>query len=71
MIRAWVMGDPDMQDNRSPLELQAADASRRARKLSVDADRSDLRPLGTWLLWLHRHGQGLAGLGFGHRWRNR
>jgi hypothetical protein len=56
MIRILNQGKAGMQDNRSPLELQAAEALRRARKLPVGADRNDLRQLGTWLLWLHRHG---------------
>jgi hypothetical protein len=45
-----------MQDNRSSLRLQAADALRRARQLPVGMERNDLRQVGTWLLWLHRHG---------------
>jgi hypothetical protein len=45
-----------MDGNRSPLELQAADALRRARRLPVGADRNDLRQLATGLLWLHRRG---------------
>ena len=45
-----------MDSNRSPLELQAADALRRARRLPVGADRNDLRQLATGLLWLHRRG---------------
>ena len=45
-----------MESNRSPLELQAADALRRARRLPVGADRNDLRQLATGLLWLHRRG---------------
>lgn len=45
-----------MESNRSPLELQAADALRRARRLPVGAERNDLRQLATGLLWLHRRG---------------
>lgn len=45
-----------MEANRSPLELQAADALRRARRLPVGAERNDLRQLATGLLWLHRRG---------------
>ena len=45
-----------MDENRSALELQAADALRRARKLPVGADRNDLRQLAIGLLWLHRRG---------------
>jgi hypothetical protein len=40
----------------SPLEQQAADALRRARKLPVGPDRNDLRQLAVGLLWLHRNG---------------
>lgn len=40
----------------SPLEKQAADALRRARRLPVGPDRSDLRQLARGLLWLHRNG---------------
>lgn len=45
-----------MEIDRSPLELQAADALRRARRLPVGADRNDLRQLAMGLLWLHRRG---------------
>ncbi len=45
-----------MESDRSPLELQAADALRRARRLPVGAERNDLRQLATGLLWLHRRG---------------
>jgi hypothetical protein len=45
-----------MESDRSPLELQAADALRRARRLPVGADRNDLRQLAMGLLWLHRRG---------------
>jgi len=44
------------RDDYSPLERQAADALRRARKLSVGPDRNDLRQLAVGLLWLHRNG---------------
>lgn len=40
----------------SPLEKQAADALRRARRLPVGANRNDLRQLARGLLWLHRNG---------------
>ncbi len=40
----------------SPLERQAADALRRARRLPIGPDRNDLRQLAMGLLWLHRHG---------------
>jgi hypothetical protein len=45
-----------MERERSPLERQAADALRRARRLPVGPDRNDLRQLAVGLLWLHRHG---------------
>jgi hypothetical protein len=45
-----------MEIDRSPLELQAADALRRARRLPVGAARNDLRQLAMGLLWLHRRG---------------
>jgi hypothetical protein len=45
-----------MERKRSPLEQQAADALRRARRLPVGADRNDLRQLAVGLLWLHRRG---------------
>jgi hypothetical protein len=50
--------DPDepMQRKLSPLERQAADALRRARRLPVGPSRNDLRQLATGLLWLHRSG---------------
>jgi hypothetical protein len=40
----------------SPLEKQAADALRRARRLPVGPNRNDLRQLAVGLLWLHRNG---------------
>jgi hypothetical protein len=40
----------------SPLEMQAADALRLARRLPVGPHRNDLRKLATGLLWLHRNG---------------
>jgi hypothetical protein len=40
----------------SPLEKQAADALRRARRLPVGPSRNDLRQLAIGLLWLHRNG---------------
>jgi hypothetical protein len=45
-----------MEHKRSPLEQQAADALRRARRLPVGAHRNDLRQLAVGLLWLHRRG---------------
>jgi hypothetical protein len=40
----------------SPLEKQAVDALRRARRLPPGSDRNDLRQLASALLWLHRNG---------------
>jgi hypothetical protein len=40
----------------SPLENQAIDALRRARRLPIGAERNDLRQLAMGLLWLHRNG---------------
>jgi hypothetical protein len=40
----------------SPLEQQAADALRRARRLPIGASRNDLRQLAGGLLSLHRNG---------------
>jgi hypothetical protein len=40
----------------SPLEMQAADALRRARQLPIGPSRNDLRQLAIGLLWLHRNG---------------
>jgi hypothetical protein len=45
-----------MERKLSPLEQQAADALRRARRLPVGAHRNDLRQLAVGLLWLHRRG---------------
>lgn len=45
-----------MERNLSPLEQQAAEALRRARRLPVGAHRNDLRQLAVGLLWLHRNG---------------
>jgi hypothetical protein len=45
-----------MERELSPLEQQAADALRRARRLPVGAHRNDLRQLAVGLLWLHRNG---------------
>jgi hypothetical protein len=45
-----------MERKLSPLEQQAADALRRARRLPVGAHRNDLRQLAVGLLWLHRKG---------------
>ena len=65
-----------MESERSPLELQAAEALRRARRLPVGPDRNDLRQLATGLLWLHRHGMEAlvdrrAAMGDDLGWRNR
>lgn len=48
-------GEPQEQ-RLSPLEKQAADALRRARRLPVGPGRNDLRQLAIGLLWLHRNG---------------
>jgi hypothetical protein len=40
----------------SPLEKQAVDALRRARRLPLGPHRNDLRQLAKGLLWLHRNG---------------
>jgi hypothetical protein len=40
----------------SPLRRHAADALRRARKLSIGHERNDLRQLAMGLLWLDRKG---------------
>jgi hypothetical protein len=45
-----------MERKLSPLEQQAAEALRRARRLPVGAHRNDLRQLAVGLLWLHRKG---------------
>ena len=45
-----------MERKLSPLEMQAADALRRARRLPVGSSRNDLRQLAVGLLWLHRNG---------------
>jgi hypothetical protein len=45
-----------MKRERSPLERQAADLLRRARKLPMGPDRNDLRQLALGLRWLHRKG---------------
>jgi len=45
-----------MSEQPSPLEMQVADALRRARKLPLGPDRNDLRQLAVGLLWLHRNG---------------
>ncbi len=45
-----------MERKLSPLEIQAADALRRARRLPVGPGRNDLRQLAVGLLWLHRNG---------------
>lgn len=49
--------DPsEMEHILSPLEKQAADALRRARRLPLGSGRNDLRQLASALLWLHRNG---------------
>lgn len=45
-----------MERKLSILEQQAADVLRRARRLSIGAERNDLRQLAMGLLWLHRNG---------------
>jgi hypothetical protein len=45
-----------MEGKLSPLEIQAADALRRARWLPVGPSRNDLRQLAVGLLRLHRNG---------------
>jgi hypothetical protein len=45
-----------MERALSPLEEQAADALRRARRLPLGSTRNDLRQLAVGLLWLHRNG---------------
>ena len=49
-------GKGKMKHEHSPLERQAADALRRARKLPIGKDRNDLRQLALGLRWLHRKG---------------
>jgi hypothetical protein len=46
----------EMARRLSPLEKQAADALRRARRLPLGSVRNDLRQLASALLWLHRNG---------------
>ena len=46
----------EMKRAFSPLEKQAADALRRARRLPLGAGRNDLRQLASALLFLHRNG---------------
>jgi hypothetical protein len=48
----------EMERELSPLERQAADALRRARRLPVGPSRNDLRQLAVGLLWLYRNGMG-------------
>jgi hypothetical protein len=56
-IDAMIKTDPnEMEPGLSPLEKQAADALRRARRLPLGSGRNDLRQLATALLWLHRNG---------------
>jgi hypothetical protein len=45
-----------MERKLSALEEQAADALRRARRLSIGPTRNDLRQLAKELLWLNRNG---------------
>jgi hypothetical protein len=49
-------GPGEMERILSPLEKQAADALRRARRLPLGSGRNDLRQLASALLWLHRNG---------------
>ena len=54
---AMIKTDPsEMEQTLSPLQKQAADALRRARRLPLGADRNDLRQLAFSLLWLDRNG---------------
>jgi len=46
----------ELEQRFSPLEKQAADTLRRARRLPPGSDRNDLRQLASALLWLHRNG---------------
>jgi hypothetical protein len=46
----------ELEHRFSPLEKQAADTLRRARRLPRGSDRNDLRQLASALLWLHRNG---------------
>jgi hypothetical protein len=56
-VDAMINTDPiEMLRALSPLERQAADALRRARRLPLGSDRNDLRQLASALLWLHRNG---------------
>jgi hypothetical protein len=56
-IDAMIKTDPsEMEHVLSPLEKQAADALRRARRLPPGSGRNDLRQLASALLWLHRNG---------------
>jgi hypothetical protein len=45
-----------LSQKMSPLEIQAANALLRARRLPVGPSRNDLRQLAAGLLWLHRNG---------------
>jgi hypothetical protein len=49
-------GETNMGRELSPLEAQAVDALRRAKRLPFGATRSDLQQLAKELLWLNRHG---------------
>jgi len=55
-LRAGPPGEPHMQPDPSPLELQVADVLRRARGLPIGARRKDLQQLATGLLLLRRRG---------------
>ena len=58
MSGLWVVprGEPHMQPDPSPLELQVADVLRRARRLPIGVHRKDLHQLAAGLLLLRRRG---------------
>jgi len=58
----------ELEQRFSPLEKQAADTLRRARRLPPGSDRNDLRQLASALLWIHAipptiHGISILGAG--------
>jgi hypothetical protein len=64
--------DPrEMKQAFSPLERQAADALRRARRLPLGSGRNDLRQLASALLWLHRNGMDALVQRRSQAWHNR
>jgi len=56
LIKAGVDRVMSTEHELLPLEKQAVDALRRARRLPIGPHRNDLRQLAKGLLWLHRHG---------------